>query len=629
MASDITSLAGGPALEDPDDRLDPDGRPGALSPAGSDGPGAVDPRDATSVSAAGPSQPPRRYSGWLSVPRNIWRQLTSMRTALILLFLLALASLPGALLPQWSLNRGKTAQFILDHGGWGTLLDRLGFFAVFASPWYAAIYLLLFTSLVGCLLPRTADFVRALRQPPVATPRNLARLPLHRELEMPGKPEAAADRISAGLRGWRRVRRAEAGGATTISAERGYLREVGNLVFHLSLLGLLVAVAVGKTFGYEGSVIVTTGLGPASGFCSQAGNYDNFRPGLAVDGTELIPFCVQVDSFAAQYTDVGQASSFRAEVRSQTGADLGTQKWAPSVLEVNDPLRIAGQRLYLLGHGYSPTFTVTYPDGTTQTQTAPFQPQDSSFTSQGAVKFLDPPGYRGAALRSHQLAVVGIFAPTAAVRGGIMTSSFPRADDPGVAVDIYTGDLGMETGRAQSVFAIDMGQVSKGLLTRQARTNLTMGQSVTLPDGTSVAFTGVHEWVSLQTSYDPAQGWALVFAVLLLAGLMLSLTIKRRRVWFRITAAAAGDPEPAAVPARAGAVSAVTRTVGDDPVRSGEPSVSTTTGLLRIEMGGLARTDQAGYGEEFDRLVALAQPERGVGLPGPTPASRRRIRGWR
>src|SRR3954454_2751227 len=104
--------------------------------------------------------------------RNTWRQLTSMRTALVLLFLLALASLPGALLPQWSLNTSKTAQYIVDHGSWGLLLNRLGFFQVFGSPWYAAIYLLLFASLIGCLLPRTWDFVGQIRMKPVNTPRN-------------------------------------------------------------------------------------------------------------------------------------------------------------------------------------------------------------------------------------------------------------------------------------------------------------------------------------------------------------------------------------------------------------------------------------------------------------------------
>ena len=154
----------------------------------------------------GPVDPPYRQGpvrGALAFLRNIWRQLTSMRTALVLLFLLALASLPGALLPQWSLNTSKTAQYIVDHGSWGVLLNHLGFFEVFASPWYAAIYLLLFTSLVGCLLPRTWDFVGQIRMKPVSTPRNLARMPHHATVLTNGSQDELADRIIAGLRRWR------------------------------------------------------------------------------------------------------------------------------------------------------------------------------------------------------------------------------------------------------------------------------------------------------------------------------------------------------------------------------------------------------------------------------------------
>ncbi|MFZ1670082.1 MAG: cytochrome c biogenesis protein ResB, partial [Candidatus Nanopelagicales bacterium] len=46
--------------------------------------------------------------GWL---RWAWRQLTSMRTALLLLFLLALASIPGSLLPQRSTDAAKVTQY--------------------------------------------------------------------------------------------------------------------------------------------------------------------------------------------------------------------------------------------------------------------------------------------------------------------------------------------------------------------------------------------------------------------------------------------------------------------------------------------------------------------------------------
>ncbi len=545
-----------------------------------------------------PALPPRQGGGrrLLAFGRNVWRQLTSMRTALILLFLLALASLPGALLPQWALNSGKTAQYIVDHPTIGPFLDSLGFFRVFGSPWYAAIYLLLFLSLVGCLLPRTIEFVGQLRMDPVATPRNLARLPHHRRVEVAGSPEIVADRVTGGLAGWRIARRIEAAPSppvVTISAERGYVREVGNLVFHLSLLGLLVAIAVGKLVGYEGSVIVNVG----SQFCSTSpASYDNFRPGLLVDGTALAPFCVDVQNFSATYTAAGQASGFLATVRTQSGADAGTDRWALGQLQVNEPLRMDGERLYLLGHGFTPHFRVTFPDGTARDYSQPFAPaaNDPNFTSEGAVKILDPPGVIGtAAIRTSQLAIVGIFAPTAALHGGIMSSSFPAPQNPGVAVDVYRGDLGMEGGRSQSVFAIDRGQIDKGLLTRQARANLMVGQSVSLADGTTVTFTGFNEWVSLQTSFDPAQLGALVSAVTMLIGLMVSLVFKRRRVWFRLRA----------VPVTGGTVAAP-RTV--------------------VEVGGLARTDQAGYGEEFGRLAGLVDPQQ-----DPTVTAGRRVRGRR
>jgi len=87
----------------------------------------------------------------------------------------------------------------------------------------------------------------------------------------------------------------------------------------------------------------------------------------------------------------------------------------------------------------------------------------------------------------------------------------------------------------------------------------------------------VRDWVSLQVSHDPAQGWVLVSAVLVLVGLLLSLTVRRRRFWVRLTPR--GD------------------------------------GATRVELGGLARTDRAGYGEEFDRLQAALLEREGVEMP--------------
>ncbi|PRY43431.1 cytochrome c biogenesis protein ResB [Umezawaea tangerina] len=499
----------------------------------------------------------------LAFLRNTWRGLTAMRTALTLLFLLALGALPGALLPQRALNAAKVDEYIAEHGWWGRLLDKGQFFAVYGSFWFSAIYVLLFVSLVGCLLPRLWEYFTQMRAKPVLTPRNLSRMPHHADAHVDRDVAEVMAAARTRLRGWRLVEREEPGGARTISAERGFLRETGNLVFHFALLGLLVAFALGKMFGYEGQVIVQA---TGKQYCnSGVFNFDSFRPGLRVDGTRLTPFCVRVNDFHASYLHNGQAQSFQAGIDYQSGADLDTGTWRPYSLEVNHPLRTEGDRLYLLGHGYTPKFTVTFPNGATRSAEVQWRPVDPiTLLSEGATKFDPPQVTDSEERRKNQLAITGLLAPSAVFDGTLMSSNFPEARKPAVAVDVFRGDLGTDSGRGQSIFSIDRSMVDNGRLKKVARENLEVGQSVTLDDGTVIRFDGVTDWVSLQVSHDPTQVYVLVFSMLIVAGLGASLAIRRRRVWVR------------AVPRQ--------------------------DGRTFIEVGGLARTDQAGYGGEFTGL---------------------------
>ena len=503
----------------------------------------------------------------LALVRNTWRTLTSMGTALVLLFLLALGAIPGALLPQRSLNETKVAEYLAEHPTIGPWLDRVQAFDVFSSFWFTAIYVLLFVSLVGCLTPRLAEHMRSLRAAPVAAPRNLARLPKHHTAEVPGDDVAAmAVAVDDQLSGWRRFTRQTAEGAE-ISAEKGYLREFGNIVFHFSLLGLLVAVAAGKLFSYEGNVIVVADGGP--GFCSASpAAFDSFRAGNTVDGTSLYPICVRVNDFQASYLPSGQATSFQADIDYQAGDDLDSGTWRPYLLKVNEPLRVGGDRVYLQGHGYAPTFSVTFPDGQTRTQTLQWRPEDQiTFLSSGAMRF-DPPGGTYAderERRKNQIAIQGLFAPTEQLDGTLLSSKFPAMNDPAVAVDIYKGDTGLDTGRPQSLFSLDPRMIDQGRLAKVARVNLRAGQDTRLPDGTIVRFDGAVPFVNLQVSHDPAQVWVLVFAMTMMAGLLVSLIVRRRRVWVRLTSGPAGT--------------------------------------VNVELGGLARTDNSGWGDEFERLT--------------------------
>ena len=498
--------------------------------------------------------------------RNTWRALTSMGTALVLLVLLALAAIPGALLPQRSLNAAKVDEYLALHPVLGPLLDRVQAFEVFSSFWFTAIYVLLCVSLIGCLTPRTLEHLRNLRATPVAAPRNLARLPKHCATQVGGDCQQLGVEMAARLRGWRRITRYDQG-IVEISAEKGYLREFGNLIFHFALLGLLACIAVGRLLGYEGNVMVIADGGP--GFCSASpAAFDSFRAGATVDGTKLHPLCLRVNTFTADYLPSGLATGFTAHVDYQAGEDLIANRWRPYLLEVNHPLRVGGVRAYLQGHGYAPTFTVTFPHGQARTQTVQFRPDNPlTLLSSGAVRFDPPAGvYPDAGeRRKHQIGIQGLFAPTEQLDDRLLSSAFPAMNDPAVAIDVYRGDTGLDTGRPQSLFTLDSRLIEQGRAVKVARSNLKAGEQIRLDDGTTVRFDGAVPFVNIQVSYDPAEFWVLVFAITMMAGLVVSLVVRRRRIWIRLTR----DTRP---------------------------------GTVNVEFGGLARTDNSGWGDEFERL---------------------------
>jgi cytochrome c biogenesis protein len=518
-----------------------------------------------------------------------------MGTALVLLFLLALGAIPGALLPQRSLNAGKVDDYLAAHRVIGPWLNRLQAFDVFSSFWFTAIYVLLFVSLVGCLTPRMVEHARSLRATPVAAPRNLARLPKHASSQLLAGPEelnALAKTITERLHGWRTAIRHQ-DSRVEVSAEKGYLREFGNLVFHFSLLGLLVAVAVGKLFGYEGNVIVIADGGP--GFCSASpAAFDSFRAGNTVNGTSLHPICIRVNDFQAHYLPSGQATSFAADIDYQADHDLAANSWRPYRLEVNHPLRVGGDRVYLQGHGYAPTFTVTFPDGQTRTSTVQWRPDNPQTLLSSGVARIDPPAgsYPNAGeRRQHEIAIQGLLAPTEQLDGTLLSSRFPALNAPAVAIDIYRGDTGLDTGRPQSLFTLDPRLIEQGRLTKEKRVNLRAGQEVRIDQGpaagTVVRFDGAVPFVNLQVSHDPGQTWVLVFAITMMAGLLVSLLVRRRRVWVRLTPATEQAPQAG--------------------------------GTVNVELGGLARTDNSGWGDEFERLTERML----AGFATPTPAPRR------
>ena len=490
--------------------------------------------------SAGIVQPRLGFVGWL---RWFWRQLTNMRTALFLLLLLAIAAVPGSLVPQRSSDPNGVTQYFTDNPDLAPLLDKIQAFDVYSSAWFSAIYLLLFVSLIGCVIPRTKHHYLALRARPPRTPARLSRLAGFTTRTAPAGTDAATAvgkaRTLLKASGYRAAV-FESRGEPSVSAERGYLRETGNLVFHFALVGILITVGFGGGFGFSGQRVLVEG----QTFVNTLLAYDSFNPGRFFNDASLTPYKLTLDDFDVTYEEenlkaYGQPIDFTAGV---TITPRGEAAQASEV-KVNGPARTGGTDVYLLGNGYAPTITVKDPNGVVVfTDSVPFLPQDANLTSLGVIKV--PDGL------AEQLGMIGFFYPTQdTMDSGAFFSSYPDLQYPLLTLNVYSGDLGLDAGVPTSVYSLDIDKMAQltGGKTEVESIELKPGESRELPNGLGTVtfddanpgakegdFSGsVLRFASFDIHHDPTQLWVLSFAVLALLGLLTSLFVPRRRVWVK------------------------------------------------------------------------------------------------
>lgn len=485
--------------------------------------------------------------GWL---RWSWRQLTSMRTALVLLLLLAIAAVPGSIVPQRGADPNGVTQYFTDNPDLAPVLDKLSLFDVYSSPWFSAIYILLFISLIGCVLPRTKHHWKALRSQPPRTPARLSRLDDHRSvtvsvpegLDAASVAASAVETAAAQLRksGYR-IARYDGRGAFSVSAERGYLRETGNLVFHAALVGVLIAVGVGGGFTYTGQRVLVEG----QAFTNSLLDYSSFNPGRFVNTNALAPYSMTLDRFDVTYVPPGQpgsgqAGDFAANVTTLT-PDGQRQE---GQVRVNHPLDVQGDRVYLLGNGYAPTVTIRNAQGVEVFHdSVAFLPQDANMTSLGVIKVADG--------MPQQLGLIGFFYPTMdTLTSGALTSTYGDLEYPVLTLRVYAGDLGIDNGTPRSVYTLDptgMTQIAGGDSGTPAL-RLMPGETQDLPNGLgtitfeneapagSTGYAGsVKRFASLSIHRDLAGPWVLGFAALATLGLLAALFVPRRRMWVKAT----------------------------------------------------------------------------------------------
>ncbi|MDO4241454.1 MAG: cytochrome c biogenesis protein ResB [Microbacteriaceae bacterium] len=499
-----------------------------------------------------PEKPDKAGTGLLGWLRWFWRQLTSMRVALLLLLLLAVAAIPGSLVPQRAADPNGVVKFSKEHPDIFRILDAFPIqaFDVYSSVWFSAIYLLLFVSLIGCIVPRLRHHIVALRAKPPRTPSRLQRMvgftqfsvsnPQASEAEKRDFAEKAitlAQKILRRKRYRAAVATAKNAGATeiSVSAERGYLRETGNLLFHTGLVGVLLAVAIGGGARFNGQKALVEGETMVNSLI----DYDTTTVGRAFNPGSLDAFRMRLDRLEVDYVTgekgagagAGTVTDYRAQVTLFEANGQEKQR----TVRVNQPLREHGTPVYIVSNGYAPRIVVRNAAGEiVHRESTLFIPSDGNMTSLGVIKVPFGVTQNG---KATQLGMRGFFYPTAQQNGaGAFTSVFPDLRDPLLTLDIFTGDLGINSGLPQSVYELDtsaMKQLTRGP-GKPDSLQLRLGQTVDLPDGLgSVTFETAPRYAAFEVMADPAAFWVLVSAVAAFGGLLLSLFIPRRRMWVK------------------------------------------------------------------------------------------------
>ncbi|MDH4197182.1 MAG: cytochrome c biogenesis protein ResB, partial [Candidatus Aminicenantes bacterium] len=253
------------------------------------------------------------------------RFFASLKLAIVLLIVLAVASVFGTLIPQGR----SAAEYAARYGALAQPLIRLQFTSLYHSAWFLAVLFLFALNIIVCTLTRLAPkFRRAFRPKVPSDPKAISALAVKdRSKRNAAVAEAAAEVRAVLNKHHYRVRKAESESRVFLLGRKRVLGWFGSDVVHIGLLVILAGAIV-------------TGLG-------------GFRTDLSLkEGQTLeVPragFLLRLDKFETEYYPQGGVKDWKS---SLTVLDGGAAVMS-GVVEVNHPLSYRGFSFYQTSYGW-------------------------------------------------------------------------------------------------------------------------------------------------------------------------------------------------------------------------------------------------------------------------------------
>lgn len=302
---------------------------------------------------------------------RLYRAAGSLKTGVVILAALTLASFFGVLIPQ-----GLDPQRYITQWGTagGTMLLRLGLDRLFSTLWYNSLLGLFSLNIFLCTVNRIISIGKSAGRWRFLDGNQIAKLAFHVRMRAPGTVPATAETVRRFFRARRfSVYMNGTAASLSIEARQGLLREVGLVLVHLSVLPLLVGGLVGKMTGFSYS--------------------QHLAEGESVQVRER-PFSVRCDSFAIDMNERGDISDYRSRL-TLLGAAGDTLM--SRTIEVNHPLVYRGIKFYQSSYSVDPVNTGAFTLMVTGPQVGPVGKKVS--VEQGSSSTIESTGITVSAVR--------------------------------------------------------------------------------------------------------------------------------------------------------------------------------------------------------------------------------------
>jgi cytochrome c biogenesis protein len=417
------------------------------------------------------------------------RLFTSIPLVVVLITILAAAGLIAIVLPQYTSSALRSAadhagqlaaiHVRLDPGlGAGLVngLERLGLFGVFTSGWFAGLLATLVVSIVVCTLDRAPRLWRRARAGDTIQSDAFYAPDLPDRAVIAGHLEATDVRAALRRAGFRVCEAVGPDGAAHLQGVRHRYAGLATVLTHLGLIGFVVAALVTSQFGLQESLVLPVGRA---------------LPVDRIGSTD--PVSVRNLAFVATRDAGGRFTDFTTELAVYRGG----QEVARRTIRVNDPLEAAGCTFHQQSYGPAVSLTIHGPAG--------------ELLWQGPIALDDVAG--GQPYR--RFAVPG--------REEMVDLLLDHAEDGGPLL-VLVG------------YVPAGGWNADGTLAYQAAFSggLVAGRSWTASDGLRIAFDSLGSYAGVTVRRDPGAPIVWLSFAVLVAGLVTTFYLPRRRVWARV-----------------------------------------------------------------------------------------------